>query len=169
MAADKTFLSLLDQASVIVPRVIEDADTHAVLEMWFAVVCYHVRHKIITVDDLLVLSRVAMTLAEELSDMSTTKIVSVLKETHVRKNAGYAGTINPDPWNNFRESERLGIDAFTGCMVRLSDKVRRIHNLHLNPEDELVGECMFDTAIDAASYALIAACLLIEMEDNNGS
>ncbi len=83
-------------------------------------------------------------------------------DLHVRKNAGYAGAENSDPWANFRMCEAFGIPAFEGCMVRLSDKYIRITNLMKDSTNDRVGESIRDTLQDLAAYAFIAICLLDE-------
>ena len=85
-------------------------------------------------------------------------------DLHRRKNAGYAGADNPDPWANFRMSEAFGVNALDGCLVRLSDKYIRITNLRRNSANEQVGESIKDTLRDLAAYSLIAICLLEEQE-----
>lgn len=89
-------------------------------------------------------------------------LIEDMRKLHIRKNAGYAGSANPDAWANFRMSEEFGVSPFLGCMVRLSDKYIRIGNLLKNPLDEQVGESVRDTLMDLAAYALIAVCLLDE-------
>lgn len=84
-------------------------------------------------------------------------------ELHVRKNAGYAGAGNPDPWANFRMCEELGVPAWLGCLVRMSDKFIRVENLLKDPDNERVGEGIADTLADLGAYALIAVCLIEEM------
>ena len=83
-------------------------------------------------------------------------------DLHQRKNAGYAGEGNPDPWANFRMAEAFGISALDGCLVRMSDKYIRITNLKRNPDNNQVKESLRDTLSDLAAYALIAICLLDE-------
>lgn len=83
-------------------------------------------------------------------------------DLHVRKNAGYAGADNPDPWANFRLCETFGVSAFEGCMVRLSDKYARATSLMRDMANEQVGESLRDTLRDLAAYANIAVCLLDE-------
>jgi hypothetical protein len=95
-----------------------------------------------------------------------------MKVLHEKKNAGYAGASNPDPWANFRMCESFGISAFDGCMVRLSDKYIRVTNLMKNPKNEQVGESIIDTLMDLSAYALIAVCLLdekMERDEKNPS
>ncbi len=91
------------------------------------------------------------------------KLLDEMADLHRRKNAGYAGG-KTDPWDNFRECEDFGVDAFTGVFVRMSDKWKRLKSLKRNPNNEQVGESMGDTLMDLAAYALIAKCLLDEQE-----
>lgn len=83
-------------------------------------------------------------------------------ELHVKKNAGYSGADNPDPWANFRMASRIGLTAFQGCMTRWGDKIIRAENLMKSPTNEQVGENLRDTLMDLAAYSLIAVCLLDE-------
>lgn len=94
------------------------------------------------------------------------ELLDEMRETHLKKSAGYAGMDNPDTFANFRLSENLGVSAFLGCMIRLSDKYTRACNLIKNPKNEQLGEKLKDTLIDLASYALIAICLLEENKDS---
>lgn len=89
-------------------------------------------------------------------------LLDTMKETHLKKSAGYSGMDNPDTFANFRLSEAFGVTPFLGCLVRLSDKFTRVVNLVKNSENEQVGERLEDTLLDLASYALIAICLLKE-------
>jgi hypothetical protein len=84
-------------------------------------------------------------------------------DLHVRKNAGYAGD-DPDPFANFRMSEKLGIPAWQGSLVRLGDKFIRVNNLTKNPNLDQVNESLVDTLSDLAAYALITICLLEEAQ-----
>ncbi len=87
-----------------------------------------------------------------------------MERIHNAKNAGYAGADNEDALANFRMSERLGISAFMGCLVRITDKFIRITNLARKLSNEQVGESIKDTLIDLANYCLIAICLYEEEE-----
>lgn len=95
------------------------------------------------------------------------KLLEEMADLHVRKNSGYAGMDNPDPWANFRMSDQFGVSPFLGCLVRMSDKYIRVTNLIKNAENEQVGENIKDTLKDLAAYALIAICILEEQEANN--
>jgi hypothetical protein len=87
-----------------------------------------------------------------------------IDDTFERKNAGYAGNENPDPWANFRLAEALGIPASTGVLVRISDKFARLQALTRDPANDRVGESRRDTALDMAVYAMIYICILEEEE-----
>jgi hypothetical protein len=89
------------------------------------------------------------------------ELLDVMRDIHVRKNAGYSGD-SPDAFSNFRESEDFNVSAFKGCMVRMSDKWSRIKCLSKNPDNDKVGEAITDTLIDLANYSIIAVCLYEE-------
>ena len=92
------------------------------------------------------------------------EILEELKEIHLKKSAGYAGSDNPDTFANFRKSQEFGISAVKGCLVRMSDKFVRVCNLIRLPSNEQVGETIKDTLKDLASYAIIMLCLIEEEE-----
>ena len=93
------------------------------------------------------------------------ELIADMQDIQKRKNAGYAGQDNVDPWANFRLATLLGVPASVGCLVRMSDKFIRICNLIKNPKNEQVNESLKDTLIDLANYCLIAICLLEEEKD----
>ncbi|AQQ75483.1 DUF1599-containing protein [uncultured archaeal virus] len=95
-------------------------------------------------------------------------IIEICK-IHELKNKGYG---IGDPLGNFKESERFGIPAWKGALVRLSDKVSRIYNLvkHLDDpeyEDAVNMESIEDTLMDLANYALLIIVLLREAKKND--
>lgn len=94
------------------------------------------------------------------------QLTKAMDDLFDRKNAGYAGQENPDPWANFRHAERLGIPASTGVLVRISDKFSRLQSLTRDPGNDRVGETKIDTAFDQAVYSLIYICILEEEEEN---
>jgi hypothetical protein len=98
------------------------------------------------------------------------ELTEEMKELHNRKNAGYAGD-SPDPFLNFRQAEAMGVSAFKGCLIRMSDKFSRICSLSKNPNNDKVNEAITDTLMDMAVYSLIAICLYEEKqkkeEENN--
>ena len=90
------------------------------------------------------------------------RILAYMVSLHVAKARGYVGD-SPDTWQNFRESETIGIPTLSGVMVRLLDKDARLRNLFVDgSNDQLVGENFIKTAIDKAAYSLIAACIYAE-------
>jgi len=94
-------------------------------------------------------------------DPTYLKLLEEMKSLHIRKNAGYSGE-STDRWANFRMSEVLGVPAYLGALVRMSDKWIRITNLIKNPNLDQVGESVEDTLMDLAAYCLIVICLLRE-------
>jgi hypothetical protein len=90
------------------------------------------------------------------------KLLDDIRDLHKRKNDGYAGKDADDPWANFRMAEMLGISAFQGCLIRMSDKFIRVCNLSKDPTNDQVGEHITDTLLDLAVYSLIAICLYNE-------
>lgn len=93
-------------------------------------------------------------------------LLDEMRSLHVRKNAGYAGIGNVDPWANFRMSEGFGVDTLRGVLVRLSDKYIRVQNLLANPANDQVGESIDDTLMDLSAYALIAICVRREAKSH---
>lgn len=95
----------------------------------------------------------------------TSRFYELLNEMHdiyERKNSGYVGQDSLDQFANFRMAENLGISAFKGCLVRMSDKFVRICNLTRDETNNKVNESITDTLMDLAVYSLIAICLFEE-------
>jgi hypothetical protein len=93
------------------------------------------------------------------------ELLDEMGELHSRKNQDYADS-ESDPLRNFREAEGLGISAFQGTLVRISDKWIRIRNLASRDRGPaVVDESIRDTLLDLANYALIALILHEEQED----
>lgn len=95
------------------------------------------------------------------------EILDEMRELHDRKNADYAGKESGDPLANFRISERFGVSAWLGCLVRLSDKFSRISvlakRLNLGKEGASVSdETIEDTLKDLANYAVLTLILFEE-------
>ena len=85
-------------------------------------------------------------------------------EIHEIKNKGYG---MGNPFGNFMESTRIGIEPWKGCLIRMQDKVSRIYSLTNkmdNPEykDAIKMESIEDTLLDLANYSLICLILLRE-------
>ncbi len=89
-------------------------------------------------------------------------LLDYVADVHKRKAAGYSGMGQPDTWKNFREAENWGLSPSQGCTMRVGDKYRRAQNLLKDPDNDQVGESLFDTLTDLANYVLILVCLLWE-------
>ena len=85
-----------------------------------------------------------------------------LKEMHRRKSRDYGCPSGEDPLANIRNGAKfVGIPAWKGAMVRLSDKVTRL--AAYNATGRLENESLEDNLADLASYALLA--LLLHREE----
>ena len=90
-------------------------------------------------------------------------LLDQMKALHASKSRDY-GSEN-DPLANIRNgAEFVGIEAWEGAMVRLSDKVTRLATF--NRTGSLHHEGVEDTLLDLASYSLLA--LLLYREDRCG-
>lgn len=88
-----------------------------------------------------------------------------LKEMHRRKSRDYGCPSGEDPLANIRNGAAfVGIPAWKGAMVRLSDKVTRL--AAYNATGRLENESLEDNLVDLASYALLA--LLLHREERGG-
>ena len=82
-----------------------------------------------------------------------------IKEMHAKKSHDYGSS--HDPLANIRNgAEFVGIEAWKGAMVRLSDKVTRLATY--NRTGSLHFEGVEDTLLDLSSYALLALVLYRE-------
>jgi hypothetical protein len=89
-----------------------------------------------------------------------------LKEMHRRKSRDYGCPSGEDPLANIRNGARfVGIPAWKGAMVRLSDKVTRL--AAYNATGRLENESLEDNLFDLASYSLLA--LLLHREEHRGA
>lgn len=88
------------------------------------------------------------------------KLLEEIADLHSRKNHDYSRA--EDPLSNFRMSEQLGIDAWKGVLVRMSDKWARIQQLANGKEPK--NESLRDSLIDNAVYSLICVLLLEERQ-----
>lgn len=84
-----------------------------------------------------------------------------LKDMHRLKSTDYGCPSGTDPLANIRNGARfVGIPAWKGAMVRLSDKVTRLATF--NATGSLTFEGVEDNLIDLASYALLSLLLYRE-------
>jgi len=87
-------------------------------------------------------------------------LLEEMAELHSRKNHDYAGT--EEPLRNFKRVENIGVDAFTGVMVRLQDKWSRLEGFMKSKELLVKGESVEDTLMDMSVYGLLAILLYRE-------
>lgn len=93
---------------------------------------------------------------KEYGDPRFYALLDELAELHSKKNHDYAGE---DPLSNFKISEKFGIPAWKGALVRLSDKVSRVWEFAKKEKFEVSDETFKDTLMDLAVYALITIIL----------
>lgn len=87
-----------------------------------------------------------------------------LKDLHASKSRDYGCPTGTDPLANIRNGATfVGIPAWKGAMVRLSDKVTRLATF--NATGKLHHEGVEDNLFDLASYALLALLLYRESRD----
>ena len=86
--------------------------------------------------------------------------VLTIVDLHSRKNADYSK--DDDPYSNFFVVEEVGVPAYIGVFVRMSDKWERLKNLLAKGEENraVKEEGLIDTARDLAVYSLIFVTLL---------
>ena len=89
-----------------------------------------------------------------------------LKAMHRSKSHDYGCPTGTDPLANIRNGAKfVGIPAWKGAMVRLSDKVTRLASF--NATGRLHNEGVVDNLLDLASYSLLALLLFQEEQDGN--
>ena len=87
-----------------------------------------------------------------------------MKEMHRRKSRDYGCPSGEDPLANIRNGAKfVGIPAWKGAMVRLSDKVTRL--AAYNVTGRLENESLEDNLFDLAAYSLLALLLHREERD----
>ena len=87
-------------------------------------------------------------------------LIEEIKQLHESKNSDYAA--DADPLSNLRKCEAFGVPAFTGVLVRLTDKWSRIEQLAGGKTPK--HESLRDSLIDNAVYSLLAVILLDEQQ-----
>ena len=81
---------------------------------------------------------------------------------HNRKQKDYGTT--DSPFANVRASEDMGIPAWIGGLIRMNDKMRRLHKAAKG--GTMANESVEDSLIDLAVYAAIT--LVLYKEEING-
>lgn len=85
-------------------------------------------------------------------------ILAELQALHDKKSADYGA--DDDPLANIRESEKYGMPAWLGAIIRGGDKVKRIQTFA--KKGKLENESVEDSIRDLAVYAIIALQLYRE-------
>ena len=88
------------------------------------------------------------------------EILDDLRELHLKKSADYG--VGEDPLANLRASERFGIPAWVGAMVRAQDKMQRVQAFVRN--GSLKNESLEDSLLDGAAYFILALVLYRESQ-----
>lgn len=99
-------------------------------------------------------------MAERHGDPRFYALLEEIADLHSRKNHDYAPS--EEPLANFRMAEKLGVPAWKGILVRMSDKWSRIQQLASGKKAK--NESLRDSLIDNAVYSLICVILLDEQK-----
>lgn len=86
------------------------------------------------------------------------EIVDGLKALHDRKEADYGR--QGDPLANIRASSDWGFEPWIGCMMRATDKLRRLQKFAR--EGKLANESVIDSFRDMAVYCILGEILYRE-------
>lgn len=84
------------------------------------------------------------------------RLLEEIAALHSTKSHDY--TPEGDPLANFKRSERIGVPAWKGCLVRIGDKMGRIEQLASGKAPK--NESLRDSLIDTAVYSLLCILLL---------
>ena len=93
----------------------------------------------------------------ELTEKRFNEIIEEMKEIHDAKRHDYAS--DEDRFSNLTISEKMGIPAWKGCLVRISDKYSRLEEFTKKEELKVKDESITDTLNDMANYAIICRVL----------
>jgi len=99
--------------------------------------------------------------AEEVISQGSARFHSILQEMgqlHDQKQRDYGLPL--DPFSNVRASIEWGVPSWVGCMVRATDKLRRLQTFAKT--GTLANESVRDSFLDLAVYSIIGLCLFDE-------
>ena len=83
--------------------------------------------------------------------------LDALKMLHDAKNADYSTLENP--YKNLQATERIGVEAWKGIVIRLMDKFSRLEEYCVKGELAIQSEGVEDTLKDISVYSLLAMIL----------
>lgn len=87
------------------------------------------------------------------------RLLEKMADLYDRKNTDYSG--DKDPLVNLRACEEIGIPAWKGVLIRMSDKFSRIKQLSVK-EANVKDETITDTLLDLSVYCLLCIVLYHE-------
>jgi len=90
------------------------------------------------------------------------ELLTKMAEIHSSKNKDYATGHHKDPLANFKLSKQMGIPAWKGALVRITDKISRLWSFAKKEDYAIKSESFEDTLIDLANYSLL--CLILYKE-----
>lgn len=100
--------------------------------------------------------------AGEWTDATTFEgVLRLMYDLHERKNQDYGRT--HDPYANVRASVDFGVEGWVGSLIRGNDKLRRLQKAAQG--GTLTNEGIWDSLIDLANYAVIAAVLYAQEQE----
>ena len=83
--------------------------------------------------------------------------LDALKMLHDAKNADYSTLENP--YKNLQATERIGVEAWRGIVIRLMDKFSRLEEYCVKGKLAIKSEGIDDTFADIAVYSILARIL----------
>jgi len=89
------------------------------------------------------------------------EILEELKQLHSDKNHDYAGD---DPLSNLKQCETMGMPAWVGVIVRLTDKMDRLKTYARKRDFKIKNEGLADTFKDMAIYSILGIILYEESQ-----
>jgi hypothetical protein len=99
---------------------------------------------------------------EELLELHA-KTCSKAQQIMVQKNSDYTGgTGATDGLANFKAARIFGMHPVAGLLLRIQDKLMRIHSFIGDGELQVTGETVEDACDDLVNYAILCKALLIE-------
>ena len=90
-------------------------------------------------------------------------LMQEMARKQIQKGHDYSGA-DRDTFQNLRASEDMGIPAWKGVMIRMSDKWRRLSNFARQEQFKVADESFEDTCVDLANYSLFVVLMFREAQ-----
>jgi len=168
----KKFYAITEELKIMHGEIGEDCDLSwkdcfDIIDGDFSTLCYYAKRETndeskIVIDTLnelahdAILCRIAYE-NEDLKGPRFGEIIEDMKKIHDAKRHDYAS--DEDRFSNLAISEKMGIPAWKGCLVRISDKYSRLDEFTKKEELMVKDESITDTLNDMANYAIICRIL----------